>query len=41
VDGALSVTLKGETIAADFARLLDEYVERRYGAGAVSRERRT
>jgi hypothetical protein len=26
------VTLKGETIAADFARLLDEYVERRFGA---------
>jgi len=31
VDGKLKVTLKGETIAADFARLLDEYVERRYG----------
>ena len=33
VDGKLKVTLKGETIAADFARLLDEYVERRYGGG--------
>jgi (E)-4-hydroxy-3-methylbut-2-enyl-diphosphate synthase len=32
VDGKLVVTLRGETIAADFARLLDEYVERRYGA---------
>jgi (E)-4-hydroxy-3-methylbut-2-enyl-diphosphate synthase len=32
VDGALKVTLKGDTIAADFARLLDEYVERRYGS---------
>ncbi|MFI5372160.1 MAG: flavodoxin-dependent (E)-4-hydroxy-3-methylbut-2-enyl-diphosphate synthase [Candidatus Eisenbacteria bacterium] len=32
VDGKLTVTLRGETIAADFARLLDEYVERRYGA---------
>jgi (E)-4-hydroxy-3-methylbut-2-enyl-diphosphate synthase len=31
IDGELSVTLKGDTIAADFARLLDEYVERRYG----------
>jgi (E)-4-hydroxy-3-methylbut-2-enyl-diphosphate synthase len=30
VDGRLAVTLKGETIAEDFARLLDEYVERRY-----------
>jgi (E)-4-hydroxy-3-methylbut-2-enyl-diphosphate synthase len=32
VDGKLRVTLQGETIAADFARLLDEYVEGRYGA---------
>jgi len=31
VDGKLKVTLKGGTIAADFARLLDEYVERRFG----------
>jgi (E)-4-hydroxy-3-methylbut-2-enyl-diphosphate synthase len=31
VDGRLKVTLKGENIAADFARLLDEYVERRFG----------
>jgi (E)-4-hydroxy-3-methylbut-2-enyl-diphosphate synthase len=34
VDGKLKVTLKGETIAADFARLLDEYVERRYGGSS-------
>ncbi len=34
VDGKLVVTLKGETIAADFARLLDEYVDRRWGAKA-------
>ena len=34
VDGKLKVTLKGDTIAADFARLLDEYVERRYGGSA-------
>ncbi len=32
VDGKLAVTLKGDAIAADFARLLDEYVERRFGA---------
>jgi len=30
VDGKLHVTLRGESIAADFAKLLDEYVERRY-----------
>ena len=30
IDGKLHVTLRGEGIAADFARLLDEYVERRY-----------
>ena len=31
IDGKLAVTLKGERIAADFAALLDDYVERRYG----------
>ena len=36
VDGKLKTTLKGETIAEDFALLLDEYVERRYGARAGS-----
>ena len=30
VDGKLAVTLKGDAIAEDFARLLDEYVERRF-----------
>jgi (E)-4-hydroxy-3-methylbut-2-enyl-diphosphate synthase len=34
VDGRLKVTLRGDTIAADFARLLDEYVEARYGRAA-------
>jgi (E)-4-hydroxy-3-methylbut-2-enyl-diphosphate synthase len=34
VDGRLAVTLKGDQIAADFARLLDEYVERRFGAAS-------
>src|SRR5262245_32690057 len=31
VDGKLAVTLKGETIAEDFAKLLDDYVARRFG----------
>ena len=34
VDGKLKTTLKGDAIAEDFARLLDDYVERRYGAPA-------
>jgi (E)-4-hydroxy-3-methylbut-2-enyl-diphosphate synthase len=37
VDGRLRTTLKGDTIAEDFARLLDEYVENRYGAKAGTR----
>jgi (E)-4-hydroxy-3-methylbut-2-enyl-diphosphate synthase len=31
VDGKLALTLKGEAIARDFATLLDDYIERRYG----------
>jgi (E)-4-hydroxy-3-methylbut-2-enyl-diphosphate synthase len=34
VDGRLRTTLKGERIAEDFAKLLDDYVAQRYGAGA-------
>jgi (E)-4-hydroxy-3-methylbut-2-enyl-diphosphate synthase len=34
VDGAKTVTLKGETIAQDFQRIVEEYVHARYGAGA-------
>jgi (E)-4-hydroxy-3-methylbut-2-enyl-diphosphate synthase len=34
VDGKLSVTLKGDTIVADFLKILEEYVEGRYGAAA-------
>jgi hypothetical protein len=30
VDGKLVVTLRGDSIAADFGRMLDEYVEKRY-----------
>ena len=33
VDGKLVVTLKGDAIADDFARMLDEYVAKRFGAG--------
>ena len=40
VDGALKLTLKGDRIVADFLELLDDYVERRYGARQdVVRER--
>ena len=34
VDGEKTVTLKGETIAADFSRIVDDYVIRRYGQTA-------
>ena len=32
VDGQLKVTLKGDSIVADFLKMLEEYVETRYGA---------
>ena len=34
VDGKLRVTLRGDAIPEEFARLLDEYVAQRYGAAA-------
>ncbi|HEX4574883.1 MAG TPA: flavodoxin-dependent (E)-4-hydroxy-3-methylbut-2-enyl-diphosphate synthase, partial [Gemmatimonadales bacterium] len=34
VDGRLKVTLKGDTIVAEFLKLLDDYVATRFGAGA-------
>jgi (E)-4-hydroxy-3-methylbut-2-enyl-diphosphate synthase len=37
VDGALKVTLKGETIVADFLRILEDYVEARFGGGSADR----
>jgi (E)-4-hydroxy-3-methylbut-2-enyl-diphosphate synthase len=39
VDGRLKVTLKGDSIVADFLKILEEYVEARYGAstGAAAR----
>jgi (E)-4-hydroxy-3-methylbut-2-enyl-diphosphate synthase len=33
VDGKLAATLGGPSMAEDFLRLLDEYVERRFGGG--------
>jgi (E)-4-hydroxy-3-methylbut-2-enyl-diphosphate synthase len=37
VDGKLWVTLKGDTIVAEFLKILAEYVETRYGAGVPER----
>ncbi len=39
VDGALTVTLKGDTIVADFLRILDDYVERRFGSANRAAQR--
>jgi (E)-4-hydroxy-3-methylbut-2-enyl-diphosphate synthase len=36
VDGKLAATLTGPSMAAEFLRLLDEYVERRFGGGGGS-----
>lgn len=36
VDGKLFVTLKGDTIVADFLEILDDYVERHYGERATA-----
>ena len=36
VDGVKTVTLKGETIAEDFQRLVEDYVRSRYGAQTAS-----
>src|SRR5664279_4744079 len=33
VDGRLMTTLRGDTIVADFKKILDEYIENRYGTG--------
>jgi (E)-4-hydroxy-3-methylbut-2-enyl-diphosphate synthase len=34
VDGKLLLTLRGETIVPEFLKILDDYVEKRYGAAA-------
>jgi (E)-4-hydroxy-3-methylbut-2-enyl-diphosphate synthase len=36
IDGKLSVTLKGEAIVPEFLQILEDYVERTYGAGATA-----
>jgi (E)-4-hydroxy-3-methylbut-2-enyl-diphosphate synthase len=40
VDGRLFTTLRGDGIVEEFLRILDDYVERRYGAGAADAEAR-
>jgi (E)-4-hydroxy-3-methylbut-2-enyl-diphosphate synthase len=40
VDGALKLTLKGDTIVADFLRILEDYVEARFGASAKGTSQR-
>jgi (E)-4-hydroxy-3-methylbut-2-enyl-diphosphate synthase len=35
VDGQLVKTLRGEGIVAEFIAMLNDYVERKYGAAAV------
>jgi (E)-4-hydroxy-3-methylbut-2-enyl-diphosphate synthase len=35
VDGKLKITLRGDAIVADFLRILEEYVESRYGRMAI------
>ncbi len=35
IDGKLSVTLKGDTIVPEFLKILEDYVDRTYGAGAT------
>ncbi len=34
IDGKKAVTLRGATVAADFKKMVIDYIERRYGAGA-------
>ena len=36
VDGEKTVTLKGERIADEFKEIVEQYVERRYGSGALA-----
>ena len=40
VDGALKVTLHGDTIVTDFLRILEDYVAARFGNGGESANRR-
>ena len=38
IDGKKAVTLRGATLAEDFRKLVDEYVERRFGGGRAAGE---
>jgi len=38
IDGKLAITLKGDTIVAEFKDILDKYVESHYGQNAKSEE---
>ncbi len=38
IDGKKAVTLRGATLAEDFRKLLDDYVERRFGSGRAAGE---
>ena len=40
VDGEKTVTLKGARIAEEFQALVQQYVERRYGAGEAAPRRK-
>ena len=33
IDGKKTVTLRGPTVAADFKKMVIDYIEKRYGAG--------
>jgi len=35
IDGEKAVTLRGEGIAREFHRLVEDYIERRFGAGTT------
>ncbi len=39
IDGKKAMTLRGPTIAADFKRIVEEYIEARYGQGRPAGER--
>jgi len=35
IDGKKAMTLRGPNIAADFKQIVEDYIERRFGRGAV------
>ena len=36
IDGEKRMTLRGESIATDFQAVVENYIEQRFGAGAIS-----